>query len=148
MNGGVEERGRWKNGWSNWFVCSSIRETDSSKINLLIWMYVSKCNGLMYNISCSTIISLRTAELPIQEIDRERSLTTVQTQLSITFKLEIFYTFVLERKRVKKILESNWNAYKNIRGKVLYRGRILISSTEERRTLFEHGINRGKMIKL
>ena len=75
-------------------------------------MYVSKCNGLMYNISCSTIISLRTAELPIQEIDRERSLTTVQTQLSITFKLEIFYTFVLERKRVKKILESNWNAYK------------------------------------
>lgn len=111
-------------------------------------MYVSKCNGLMYNISCSTIISLRTAELPIQEIDRERSLTTVQTQLSITFKLEIFYTFVLERKRVKKILESNWNAYKNIRGKVLYRGRILISSTEERRTLFEHGINRGKMIKL
>lgn len=93
MNRGIEEREREREveKWMKQLICLLVDpRNDSSKINLLIWMYVSKCNGLMYNISCSTIISLRTAELPIQERSREE-FNNRSNATSITFKLEILY---------------------------------------------------------
>lgn len=88
-------------------------------------MYVSKCNGLMYNISCSTIISLRTAELPIQERSREEFNNRSNATSIKLFKLDTLHFCTLEKRIVwkKNRVESNWNAYKQ---RILYRGRTLI----------------------
>lgn len=111
-------------------------------------MYVSKCNGLMYNISCSTIISLRTAELPIQERSREEFNNRSNATSIKLFKLDTLHFCTLEKRIVwkKNRVESNWNAYKQriIQGTDFN----LPRPRKEAYRLYRISRGRGKMIKL